>query len=258
MNIDFETKYQYSLLYSKPIDYKGILLYPLLFSEWCQFELSSTCLMYNPIDYPDIELSTLPRLYFLTHALVLSDKKETNESSEFFIKICQELILLLKLVLKNQQFTFIKNDFNKYILRVFNVEKEDVYTDINSKDFENIREIILKQNGTNYSDEFIHADVRKKMAEDEKYLNGENNTTLEDLKEVVMVEIGIINEDTINEMNLRRFRRLFEKCLARESYIITQTASSSGFVTFKDKIHHWIHKQNDKERLNSFFSNIQS
>lgn len=260
---EFENKYSYPLRTSSPIIYKDILFYPCKFSQYEIFTYGCNCLLFNQLDYPDLQLASLPRLYFLTDIL-------NHENDEPYMKqhldLCflhNCLSILLELVFRHKNFYFIRH--KKYWkLRVYKIP-EDVnnfvfekdydsfeYVDFNGKDFETIRAIILNQNGINYSDEFLHKDVRKYMEEQDKADDG-FSPTIEDYMEVVMMQLGVYDEGVFENMSLRRFNRLLHKSLGRETYIMQKTADLSGFVKFKGKIKHWLEKEDPNARFKSMF-----
>lgn len=265
---DFEKKYSHSLIMSFPIAYKNILFYPCKFPQYEAFVKGCNSLLFNQIDYPDIKLASLPRLYFLTDII-------NHENDEEYIKqhldLCflhNCLSMLLEMVLRHTNFYFIKHN-NYWKLRVYNLpeDKKDFdfekeqnsfeYVDFNGKDFESIRTIILNQNGVSYSDEFLHKDVRKYIEDTDK-AEGEYSPTIEDYMEVVMMQLGIMDEKSFNDMSLRRFNRLLHKSLGRETYIMQKTADLSGFVKFKGKIKHWLEKEDPNARFEAMFKKAKT
>lgn len=241
-----EEKYESQFLWSEPIDYKGLTLYPVTCTDIEQFYGSVFALLYDPLRY-NSEISTLPRLYFLTD--ILNKKEDTLyvQQNMFLLQLFIQMQLLLKLVLKNQTVEFVENR-NKWFLRITKIAKvieedkeveKEIQIDIKAKDFDVLREIILHQNGVDYDDTFIHEDIRQWITEQES-ADKSTPTTIEDYMEAFMMQINSCKLEDFKVVPLRRFNRIIEKMLSRENYNIQMTASMSGFVTFKNEINHWI------------------
>lgn len=245
-----EETYASQFLRSTPVDYKGITLYPVTYENIEMFYNSIYVLLYDPLRY-NTEISTLPRLYFITDILNRQEDIVYIQQNMFLLQLFAQLKVLLQLVFKNQIVDFVNNR-NKWFLRITKaVEiKEDgdncnentnknIVVDIKAKDFDLLREIILHQNGISYDDTFVHEDIRQWIAEQEK-ADKSPQPTIEDYTEVFMLQIGSCNLDNINNISLRRFNRIVEKTLSRENYNIQMTASMSGFVSFDKEIEHWL------------------
>lgn len=234
-----------------------IKLYPILYEQNVEFMNAIQCLLINVMDYPNKEYATLPRLYFLTEIYKncnYNNPQWMQDNNIMYISYnC--LVNLLALVLKDQPYAFAL--FGEYWgIRVYTDESKNDFVDINSKKFEEIREIILHQNGYDYSDEFVHNDIKKYIYEQEKN-NDEDIITAEDYMDCVMIEMKIYDENILAKMSMRRFNRFLTEIIGRDSWKIQTTASLSGMVTFKEKIPFWLAKQTKKSKLDKYFKNIK-
>ena len=254
---EFEKQYSYQLRNSLPIVYKDITFYPCQLSQYESFMMTLSCLLFCQTDYSDLQLMSLPRLYFLTDILNhKNDEKYMASHQELqYLYLCLKGIL--EITLKHYMFDF-KLENGRWLLRVMIPDGNGSFTkrvNINSKDFEMIRTIILNQNGIDYSDEFLHKDIRNYIKEQEDKSN-EPSPTIEDYIETMMMELCVFDEKMFDTMSIRRFNRLLHKTLGKEKYLILKTAETTGFVKFKSEIKHWLSKQDISEKYKSMFQKV--
>jgi hypothetical protein len=257
---NIEKIYESNLLWSEPIEYKGITLYPVKCADIQIFYSSVQSLLYDPLRY-NSTISTLPRLYFITD--IINHQNDVNYCSQniLLFHLYIQFQFLLKLVLgENQTFAFIPHN-GKNILQIRkqiveeNEIKENVIN-VKAKDFDFIREIILHQNGVDYDDTFIHEDVRNWILEQES-AEKSNSPTVEDYMEAFMLESGSYNIEDFKQVPIRRFNRIVEKIVYRENYNIQMTASMSGFVSFKGKIDHWMAVNKKNSIYDKYFKEVK-
>ena len=243
---EIEELYGKNFRQNKPVVWKDyIKIYPVSFKDIEEFSYAINCLLYDPMDYEDFTLATLPRLYFLTSILeyeyLQDEEKYMNEP--FRVALSMQLKLLLKMVLQDQDYVFIKSGKYWKIRVHFDSSDTDIdedYIDINSSDFEEFRLIVLLQNAINFSDDFVHNDIKEYIENENK--NNSIVVTFEDKKEIVMVDLHVCDEEMIDKMTIRRVNRICNKVLSREAYVMQETASMSGFVTFKNEPIAWYGK----------------
>lgn len=254
MNEELLLKYNRQLSRSEPITYEGVCLYPVKFRDYEIYQTYAHCLVLNPIYYPDMTLSTLPRLYFLTEIFKHVEDKEYAEAHPKLRRYVIELYGILTLVLREQKFGFEPNSSGMFCLKVYNGADNENSIVINAKKFDTMREIILLQNNTFYDDTYIHPDIQKwievqKEAEQRK--NKGITETLEDKIEALMLEMKEPNESFLDDMSIRRVERLLEKTVNRELYQAQLAGMMSGMVKFDTQPTSWITtkpKQTDFER----------
>ena len=246
-----EQDYGDELLWSEPINYKGITLYPVTCKDIREFTANVYPLLYDPLRYPT-EISTLPRLYFLTDILNHANDPVYLSQNIMLTHLYISLTSLLKLVLKEQKVEFIENN-KRWIIKVCGEEKS---VEVKAKDFELIRQIILHQNGVNYDDTFIHEDIRQWIEEQEKADKTPPITT-GDYIEAYMIQLNINDLKEIKKVPLRQFNHIVDKFLTRENYVMRTTAAMSGFVTFKDKIDHWLVTNKKNSIYDKYFKELK-
>lgn len=255
---DIEQKYSYEFQFTEPVVYKDIIkLYPVYYRQNYEFSIGLQCLLFEVMDYPNIEYATLPRLYFLTEVLGhYTDEIWMQKNFEMYL-LYNSMLTLLNNVLKEQPYEIVTIG-NNYGIRIFSDENKTKYVDITSKKFEEIRQIILYQNGYDFSDEFVHNDIKKYIQEQNKFNNKDDSEiTSEDYMDAVMIEMKIYDEKEMAKLTLRRFNRFLAKILNRDMWKIQTTASLSGMVTFKEDIPFWLANQTKKSKLESYFKKIK-
>ena len=165
MDTELILKYNLELRKSLPIECHGVLLYPVLYKDKEAYDMFIHALTYNPIYFQDIELSTLPRLYFITS--VLKEPQETaHPLRRAFIS---ELCGLLSFVLREQEFDFRVQPSGQIGLVIFKDKEHTSEVEINANKFEDIRKIILLQNDTFCEDRYIHPDILRWIEEQKEH-----------------------------------------------------------------------------------------
>lgn len=239
MDTELIQKYNLELRKSLPIEFEGILLYPVLYKDKEAYDIFVKALVYNPIYYQDVELSSLPRLYFITSVLREDFEQVNPLRKAFFSEFCG----LLKLVLQDQEFDFVTTPSSQIALSICINKANNTKVQINAKKFEEIRRIILLQNDTFCEDRYIHPDILR-WIEEQKELEKKRSSknyieTTEDQVEVMMLTFCNPDESFLDNMSIRRVNRLNEKTLDRQIYNAQINGAMSGFVKFKEEPVSW-------------------
>jgi len=254
---DIEQKYIHEFQFALPVIYKDIIkFYPVYYEQNYEFSIGIQCLLFEVMDYSNIEYATLPRLYFLTEVLNHYTDKEWMQKNFQMYLLYNSLLTLLNCVLKEQPYEILPIGKN-FGIRIFSDESKEKYVDITSKKFEEIRQIILYQNGYDFSDEFVHNDIKKYIKKQHENDSKNEDITAEDYMDCVMIEMKIYDEKEMAKLTLRRFNRFLAKILNHDIWKIQTTASMSGMVTFKEDIPFWLANQSKKSKLESYFKKIK-
>lgn len=219
--------YAWEYAFDKPVKYKTLTLHPVRMRDYMLFTQVASILLIDKNSIADVEIISMSYLKYL-----------------FYLRsepVRQILLRLLKLVLlpevgdeEDVEISLIP------VMESFMVEGEI----FDSQDFENIRSIILEQNGLKPPDENIQKKLRDRMEEDAAFrrrLSGNKTASLEDQMVATSAQTGISLEN-IYGMTVRKFMKLVERVDHTMHYQIYMSASLSGFVTFKNKsaIKHWL------------------
>lgn len=224
----------------KPIPFKSLLLYPVKVKDYLTFSYSCGCLDIDKNSIPDIRIIQMKYFEFLMHLY-------ENGDLLTLYKLKNILELVFQVSYDDGEIEIYKQENGKYILRI----KDET---IDSEEFNLIRKLILYQNIAGYKDmEHIDPSLKKDQERYSKIINkGIVMPNLEDKIDVVIVSTSL-DMDRIEKLSIRRFTRIFNKCVEKQDYIINKTASMSGMVTFKEPIEHWVFK-NEKSDIQGLVS----
>lgn len=243
---DITLKYNKQLCDSSPIEYEGVTLYPIKYKDFDFYQNVIQCLLYNPVYFPDLTLSSLPRLYFLTSIKKEYDEgKSLNSDDGLRTILYTQLVALLSMVFgEKQKLSIDRLPSGYYGLSIRNEDKPDQPIIINARQFEEMREIILVENDTFYNDEYVHPDILKEI-ETQKEIESRRRKnrayeTREDRNEALMLEYHTIDDHFFDEVTIRRVQRLLSKISSREIYKAQITGAMSGLITFKEDPVSWI------------------
>jgi hypothetical protein len=213
--------------FDSPVEYKGLLLYPVRMKDYLIFQQVASCLMLekNSIKDPAEAIKAIQMSYleYLFHVA-------TTENALITL-----FVGLLGLVLgKKDDYDFsIKYGTDENGKPFFEIGEKR----FNSADFDELREIIAEQNYIDLPDEKIQKSVRDAMEEARRFkqkLNRSKMASLEDQMIALSLFSGIEIEK-IYEMTIRKFFLSIRRANHMIYSNIYITASMSGFVTFKSK-----------------------
>lgn len=228
------------LLYSKPIPYKDkIVVYPITMDNILEFRLFQKCLTIRKNSwFPDKTIIKMSYLNFLMFCANNPDylKRFNNEDDSFDDAGNYYLYfyLLLKMACKDNN---VEIGNNGHII-IDDTEVDDVI-------FDDLRRILIIQNGIDFNiDEFINYTTERALRKAKEHLNKNvDMATIEDYIDSLMVALNF-SEDQVRNLPIRKFWRLIERINMHESYTICKTGESSGFVTYKEPIKHWMTSKN--------------
>lgn len=212
--------------FDKPIQYKKLLLYPVLMENYFEFHICiESLLIEKNRTVEGISKTYLEYLYFL---------ENKGDENVYLLKFDN----LLKLCLRNKELNIVYPlEKGKFIFKI----EEEKY---NSDDFDELRLLMCEQNLIELPDETKSAEVRDSIAEAKRFkarLNGLVPPTLEDMIACVVVSTNMKPED-IEKLSIRKFEQILQRADIKLHYQIFLTATMSGFVKFEDKsvLNHWM------------------
>lgn len=253
-NID---RYRCKISLDKPIEYKGLVFYPVLTEEYEQF--------YDYIDILQIDkdmqgpnISSLSYMEFVILLIQIEGEEATKDLSyvDMFRGIL-ELTLRSNLKLSFRQ----DKDERLFLDIAYNDSSGNFnYISLDKYDFDNIIKIICYQNIPDYDDEYIDPELKQALNEEQEMLRRKSvATSLEDRVVAITVSTGIL-PDEIYKMTLRKFMLTYYKCVERLDYQILKTAEMSGNVEFKEPVKEWVpfrYKLDVAQRIGEY-SGLQS
>ena len=226
--------YYEELTFDDPIDYKGLLLYPVSIRKINKFLQSSSVIRIQKEYIPDKEIIKMSYLKFLM-TNIDKEKEEYGESLTFDL-----LALCFMICMRIEEISirlFIDED-GKAKLILNDVE-------IDENEFDYLRKLILYQNLPNYDDELMNPDLKNDLEEADKIKNGGEET--EDFEHLIAnLVIGTgMNIDDVKNLPIRKFYIIGQVMDRKLHYSIYKQASVGGFVEFKQPITHYLKKNID-------------
>lgn len=226
-------RYSEELTFDDPIDYNGLLLYPVSIKKINRFLQASSVLRIQKEYIPDKEVIKMSYLkYLITN--IRKEKEETGQSITLdLLALCFMLVLRLEEI----SIRYYTDEHNKSGILINEVEIID-------KEFDYLRKIILYQNIPNYDDELINPDLKKDMELADKIRNnGEESVDFEHQIANLVIGTGM-NIDDVKKLSIRKFYIIGEMIDSKLHYSIYKQASISGMVEFKRPITHYLKKEN--------------
>lgn len=237
------SSYLNSYYFDKPVEYKGLVIWPVRVRDFFKFYTFAECLILEKNSIPDakiISMSYLEYMYFATdeknpYALMFRELlKLVCYPREILLEADNDSVKLQKL---NNSIALNYDNKNKPYFEINGIR-------FNSSDFEEIKSIIVEQNLFEIPDETIQKEVRDKMQEAREMRQKQSGNEMGSLEDQ-MISLSIYsgwNFESIYDLTLRKFLKALERADQLLHYQIYLAASMSGMVEFKDKsfIKHWL------------------
>lgn len=222
------------LTFDDPIDYKGLLLYPVSIRKINKFLQSSSVLRIQKEYIPDKEIIKMSYLKFL----MTNIDKEREEYGESLTFDLLALCFMICMRIEEISIRLFMGEDGKAKLILNDVE-------INENDFDYLRKLILYQNLPNYDDELMNPDLKNDLEQADKIKNGGEET--EDFEHLIAnLVIGTgMNIDDVKNLSIRKFYIIGQVMDRKLHYSIYKQASVGGFVEFKQPITHYLKKNID-------------
>ncbi len=225
------------LLFNKSIKYnEHITLYPVIMNDILTFQIliQSITLRKNSI-FKDKKIIKMSYLDFLFYCLGNKEIEKTYKIaglSQYYFYAIQ----LLQLCCKDAEIKLNEQTGKIYI----NSEL------ITSQIFDDIRRIIIIQNGVDFNiDEFMNQDTEKRLLQIKKDMN-KDEISLEDYIDSLIIALNTTEERIMN-MTIRKFWRYIKRYKLYESYTIAKTGECSGMVKFKEPIKYWMNSLDENK-----------
>jgi len=235
----------YYLTYDLPVPYRNIEIYPVTVKDYLLFNVYAQCLTIDKNSIPDPKVISMTNLEYIFNSI------ETEVNKPYILWFDR----LLSLCLKDKSFENMEESIERFMYdpetrKPYFVIQEEIYT---SKDFDEIKTIIAKQNLVELINENISKEVRDSLEEAREYkrkISGTKAISFEDYIISLSVTTGWTPE-YINSMSIRKFLKSIRRMDSLIHYKIYLTASMSGFMEFKDKsvLKHWLSDTDDEEDM---------
>lgn len=224
--------------FDKPVPYevngRVVLIYPIELIDSELFLASCDILVINKNATPSVEIIQMSYLEFLVREVL---KEEVNRA---------KLQILLKYCLHLEK-PRIVIDGNKYLIAD---DEADVL--INSRQFEDIRRIIMYQNVLHYDDSYVDSDLKKAMEETDALKHtGTELPSVERKMAIITAHCGMPKSEQL-KMTYRSHCLLFEEVSGEVEFstarlMVFLANMFSGKKGKPQEIDHWIYrKKKDK------------
>lgn len=224
--------YESEFANDEPVFFCGLPIYPIQMKDFYLFQELSWILDINKNDQSDPKIISMQYLDFIIKYGKIPNKQNDKKATVIYL-----YSLLMQIVLR-------KNSIDFRI--IFDNKKRPAVVidgnEINRKNFDILRKIILAQNLPDYDDTFITQDLKKDIERANKIKNnGAKLISLEKRKAALQIIQGLSISE-INNMQIRRFNIQEDMANTILHYKIMKTASMSGFVEFKQPITHYLYE----------------
>lgn len=135
-----------------------------------------------------------------------------------------------------------ENDDNKYKLYIGKIQ-------ITNDDFDLLRELVQYQNMPDYQIEEIDPELRKELELKAELESKDHVQPNLEKQESCIIASTNYTYGTIKELSLRHLSMLLKTVDSKLHYFTYKQAESSGFVTFKSELPHWIYSSDKKSKL---------
>lgn len=239
---------QLELIYfqnNKPVPYLlqcgvEILIYPIRLEDWSIFYSSLTVLTIEKVEYNDLDILKLPYIDFLKFLIKQNDVHEAM------------IYNVLSQSLKEKNIAISQSN-GKSVIAILD-EEDSIKSIITSKEMEEIKKIILKQNIYNYNDRYISPDIKKEIEAYNKIrYKGVVQPNFEKEKVFVMSKSGM-SEDALNKMYYRTFSLMFRMMVDNDIYFANKMIESSPKYDVKEGSMHPLFAKEDDGISSAFTS----
>jgi len=231
---------------NKPIPYKSLQIFPIKIKDIYEFMFAYDVINVEKNKIPNVEVIQMSYLDFIFFKLMKDETKFSNEITLGNIW-AHKFSLIMKLCLNVEsndiELVIDKNKIN------LNIKGET----INSKEFDEIRKIIMFQNFYDYDDRPMSDDFKKVI---EKYYSLKNKNkimpTIENKKDVIITHTSY-KDDEIENITYRRFEKMFNSIVSKTDFIANVIFKSQGT---KEPLEHWVYKDK-KDKYSEVFSDAE-
>ena len=241
VSVDIDHLTRTYFYFDKPVEFflknnQKIFIYPIQLKDSEFFLSSINILTVNKNSLPDVKIIQMSYLEFISVFLL-----KNKENLYKFINL-----LYLSLHFNKPQFNY--NDRKKIYL--YDSEKDIC---ISSKEFDDIKKIILYQNIIGYDDNYINPDLKEAMDDVDRLKNKDYiPPSLERKIAIISSHTGITKKEQL-EMTLRSHSLLFEEVVEEVEFsTIRPIALYSGNG---HELEHWIYKKK-KNKLNDYITSV--
>lgn len=247
-HVDIEFLMNSYIAFDEPIPFKGLLIYPISMKDYHIFH---NCIQVFMIDKNQIgkgEFISVSYLEFLIRQIT----KESNLSKQKFSNIAYMLDTILKLSLHyDESISYSIDEKKRFYIHIGD-------TKISSKDFNELKRIILYQNvfGYDENDQFVNPALMEAFNEYNR-IKSDGNVKVPLIEQISCIQSHTgLTKSEIKKMSILSFNMLFNSMMGEIDYIINKTAELSGAVKFKTPLEHWGFRKDKRDKFSEAFMSL--
>lgn len=252
--LDMKFLMQKYIEFDKPIPFKDnrLLIQPVLLDESLEFIQCVDVLNIDKDTHGTIEMIQMPYLTFLYSLIGEEDEMCIGSKLNIIMKLCVQIV--------GHEFNdmYIKSGVNEKgkDLIIFSNndggQPQESDVQLTTREFDELRKIILYQNIPNFSDKYVDPDLKQAFEDYYSYKNKNLKPPTFDKQIAIVQSVTGMNKKEILCMTYRYFKILFETCVEKIDYQINKSAEMSGQIEFKNPIEHWVYKTNKSMYADAF------
>lgn len=210
--------------------YKGMEIRPFTVREIRQCFASCHCLRIDPVEFEDVSLLTVKRLPMLLHLWEQYQKGAIERSDTVRLGVLSSFKKLYETVFQKYD-VFLSNAKGQTIS--FRGKENGQVTTLNAKEFEELSELILYQNGIDVSYmKKYPPNIRRELRRTVEIMNrNQKAPSIEKLIDSAFLLLG--SYDAVMRLPVRKFYNLLQNTQRRENFEIM----TSGFYAAKNVVY---------------------
>jgi len=225
-NNDIEIYKQNYFEFDEPVPFKKFTIHPVRVRDYYHFHWAVDCLTLEK--NKDVNGITMSHLGYLLYKIQSEPDKHYGDKFANIINICFKITdgVIRSMCDLNGQPCLAVGDHV-----------------ITKEDFDDIRRIICYQNILGFDDAYIDPELEQDIKDKNAILN--KNLVVPSLeKQVACIALSYgLDFEKIFEMTLRKFSLVLQTADGKLHYQIYKELETSGAVTFKSGINHWIYEK---------------
>lgn len=249
MSYDLNALTNLFFAFNQPVPYKLKCNYELLISP---IKLQDSPIFLSSYDILDIDKNNTSEVEVIqmSYLQFLAERICTEQNN------AQKLLNICVLNLGFNYPFLRKNEKGKYVLS--DIKFNDIHQPlenffVTSKEFEEIKRIVLYQNLINYNDDYIDPELKANMAEMEKLkMHGYEMPDFERRMSIITAHTGLTRNDQLN-MTLREHSMLFVEVCGEVDYVAQKAIGIYG--GHGDDVQ-WI-KQKAKSKYDDYVTSVE-
>ena len=224
----------------RPLEYKGLTIYPFLTKDIRICNMACHCLLADPVDFEDITLMPLERLELILtiiDRMMRGQLPEQVEKRAQYYTLVQSFQLLMRSAFRDFEYDFKdpQNENRKIVLQLMEKQSQQ-YTVLGKAEFEELADLILYHNGIDVAYKKYPPAMRRELEKKLKAMQRQSAKEAPTIEKMIdSAFLFLKSYDAVMNLPLRKFYHLISNIQKREEYTILM----SGMYITKN-VSHWM------------------